>query len=204
MIEFFKSGGFMMYPLLISSILVIAIVIDRFVYFRKAEVNEEELFTKLKDALRAQGVDAAIAYSEKTGGPVASILKAGLKNYGQGKEMIEDSFEREALIEIPRMKKFLPALGTIGSIATLMGFTGTVMGMIRAFNSIAQAGTTSPAIVAGGIAEALTTTATGLVIAIIALIFYHYFTQRAERIVLETEKASRNLLDIVEEEKTNV
>lgn len=80
-----------------------------------------------------------------------------------------------------------------------MGFTGTVMGMINAFNSIAGAGTTSPGIVAGGIAEALTTTAVGLVIAIIALVFYHYFSQRVDRILIELEKLSRNLIDVMEE-----
>ena len=212
MFNFFLRGGFMMYPLLVSSVLVVAIIIDRLIYFRKAKVDEEDLFVNLKDKLRSHGPNAAIAYSEKIGGPIAAILKAGLQQYGQGVEKIEDSFEREALIEIPRLKKFLPALGTIASIATLMGFTGTVVGMIRAFNSIAHAGTTSPAIVAGGISEALTTTAAGLVIAITALVFYYYFSHRADKILLEVEKASRNLMDVMEqgsrlrrvEEKSNV
>jgi len=198
MISFFLKGGLMMYLLFGASVIAVAIIIDRFIYFKKAEVNEEELFMNIKDTLKAHGPEAAIAYAEKTGGPFAAILKAGLQQHGKGIEKIEDSFEREALIEIPRIKRFLPALGTIGSIATLMGFTGTVMGMIKAFNSIAVAGTTSPAIVAGGIAEALTTTATGLLIAILALVFHHYFSHRAEKIILEIEKASRNLMDVME------
>lgn len=199
MLEFFLSGGFMMWPLLAASVLTVAIIIDKFIYFRNAEVDEEELFVTIKDKLRSQGAEAAIAYSEEAGGPIAAILRAGLVQSGRDRSKIEEAIEREALIEFPRMKKFLPALSTIGSVSTLMGFTGTVMGMIRAFNSIARAGTTSPSIVAGGIAEALTTTATGLIIAILALVAYHYYTHRADRILLEVEKASRNLIDIMEE-----
>lgn len=199
MFNFILKGGIMMFPLVISSVLVVAIIIDRFIYFHHAEVDEKDLFVNLKDKLRSHGADASVAYCEKAGGSIAAILKAGLQQYGKGRGKIEDSFEREALIEIPRLKKFLPALNTIGSIATLMGFTGTVMGMIRAFNSIAGAGTTSPGIVAGGIAEALTTTAVGLIIAIFALVFYHYFSHRVDRILLELEKASRNLIDVMEE-----
>ncbi len=199
MLSFFLDGGFMMWPLLIASVIVVAIIIDRFVYFKKAEVNEIELFENVKDKLRAHGPEAAIAYSEECGGPISSILKAGLKEYGKDRQRIEESFEREALIVLPELRKYLPALGTIGSVATLMGFTGTVMGMINAFTSIAVAGTTSPSIVAGGIAEALTTTATGLIIAIFSLVFYHYFNHRSEKILLEVEKASRNLMDLMED-----
>lgn len=199
MISFILKGGIMMYPLVIASILVVAIIIDRFIYFHHAEVDEKDLFVNVKDKLKSHGMDASVAYCENVDGPVAAILKAGLQQHGKGREKIEDSFEREALIEIPRLKRFLPALNTIGSIATLMGFTGTVIGMIKAFNSIAGAGTTSPSIVAGGIAEALTTTAVGLVIAIIALVFYHYFSHRVDKILLELEKISRNLIDVMEE-----
>jgi biopolymer transport protein ExbB len=199
MLNFFIRGGIMMYPLLVSSILVIAIVIDRLIYFRNIRVGEKELFDQVKDKLKSHGPEASIAYCDQAGGPVAAMLKAGLKHHGRERHRVEDSIERESLTEIPKLKKFLPGLNTIASISTLMGFTGTVMGMIRAFNSIAGAGTTSPAIVAGGIAEALTTTATGLVIAIVALIFYHYFSHRADRILLEVERASRNLMDIMEE-----
>lgn len=199
MIIFFLKGGIMMYPLLISSILVVAIIIDRLIYFRHAVVDEKDLFINLKNKLKTHGVEDSIAYCEKVSGPVSAILKAGLLQYGNGRDKVADSFEREALIEIPLLKRFLPALNTIGSIATLMGFTGTVMGMIRAFNSIAGAGTTSPGIVAGGIAEALTTTAVGLIIAIIALVFFHYFSHRVDRILLELEKVSRNLMDVMDE-----
>lgn len=201
MLNFITKGGVMMYPLLIASVLVVAIVINRFYFFKKSEVDEEDLYIKVKDKLRSSGPEEAIAYSEKVGGPVASILVAGLRKAGSSPEEIEEAFEREALIEVPLLKKYLPALNTIGSVSTLIGFTGTVLGMIRAFNSISQAGTTSPGIVAGGIAEALTTTATGLIIAIPALIFYHYFSHRAERIVLETEKISRNIMEVMTEEE---
>lgn len=200
MLDFITNGGIMMYPLIIASILVVAIVINRFYFFNKVEVDEEELYVKVKDKIRSSGPREAIAYSEKIGGPIANILIAGMRKYGEDPKKIEEAFEREALIEIPLLEKYLPALNTIGSVSTLIGFTGTVLGMIRAFNSISEAGTTSPGIVAGGIAEALTTTATGLIIAIPALIFYHYFSHRVERIVLEVDKISRNIMDVMVEE----
>ncbi len=201
MFKFFLDGGIMMYPLLLASILTLAIVIDRFSYFKKAEVNEEELITGVKDQLRSNGADAASAFCDQISGPIAAILKAGLEKFGADRTVIEESFEREALIEVPRLKKYLPVLNTIAGVSTLIGFTGTVFGMIRAFRSIAAAGTTSPGIVAGGIAEALTTTATGLIIAIPSLIFYYYFSHRADRIILEVEKASYNLIEEMEKEK---
>lgn len=201
MLNFITKGGIMMYPLIIASILVVAIVINRFYFFKKVEVDEEELYVKVKDKIRSSGPEEAIAYSEKIGGPVANILIAGMKKYGEDPKKIEEAFEREALIEIPLLEKYLPALNTIGSVSTLIGFTGTVLGMIRAFNSISQAGTTSPGIVAGGIAEALTTTATGLIVAIPALIFYHYFSHRVEKIVLEVDKISRNIMDVMVEDQ---
>ena len=198
MTEFFLKGGIMMYPLLIASVTVVAIIIDRFIFFHKMKIDEEALFVKVRDTLRTDGADAAAAYCEEAGGPVAAILRAGLKQYGRSRTRIEESFEKEALIEIPRLKRYLPVLNIIGSVSTLIGFTGTVLGMIKAFNSIATAGTTSPGIVAGGIAEALTTTAAGLIVAIPALVFYYYFSHNVERIVLEAEKASRNLIEIME------
>ncbi|MGM0567765.1 MAG: MotA/TolQ/ExbB proton channel family protein [Elusimicrobiota bacterium] len=201
MFQFVLDGGIMMYPLLVASVLTLAIIIDRFLYFKKAEVDEEALITGVKDKLRSHGPEAAVAFCDKVSGPIAAILKAGLEKFGENKKVVEESFEREALIEVPRLKKHLPVLNTIAGVATLIGFTGTVFGMIRAFRSIAEAGTTSPAIVAGGIAEALTTTATGLIIAIPALIFYYYFSHRAERILLEVEKASYNLIEEMEKEK---
>jgi biopolymer transport protein ExbB len=197
MFNFFIKGGIMMYPLLVCSIIVIAVIIERFLYLHRAEVDEKDLFVNVKEKLQSHGPEAAIAYCEQVGGPVAAMLKSGLHKAGKSREEIEDSFERGSLIEVPKLQKFLPALNTIGSMATLMGFTGTVMGMIKAFNSIASAGTTSPGIVAGGIAEALTTTAFGLVIAIIAVIAYHYYTHKVETVLLEVEKASRNMMDIM-------
>lgn len=199
MISHILKGGLMMYPLLAASVIVVAIIIDRFIYFRSAEIDEKALFVKVKENLQSGGAQTAIAYCEKMDGPIAAILKAGLFQYGKSRDKIEESFERESLIEIPRLKKFLPALSTIASIATLMGFTGTVIGMIKAFNSIAGAGTTSPGIVAGGIAEALTTTAVGLVVAIVSLISYHYFSHRVDRILLELEKITLNIIDVMGE-----
>ena len=107
---------------------------------------------------------------------------------------MEEAMETAGLNEVPRLEQYLPILHTIGSVATLLGFTGTVLGMISAFNAIAQAGVSSPSIVANGIAEALTTTATGLLIAIPTLVFYNYLSHRVDRFVLQIEKTSTELV----------
>lgn len=110
MISFFLKGGIMMYPLLISSILVVAIIIDRFICFHHAEVDEKDLFIKIKDKLRSQGVDESIAYCDMAGGSIAAILKSGLQQLGKQRNKIEEAFEREALIEIPKLKRFFTGL----------------------------------------------------------------------------------------------
>jgi len=202
MFDYFLKGGIMMYPLLLASVFAVAIVINKIYAYRRAKIDAGHLMTRIKEFLERGMPEGAIAFCDKTGGPIAGILKAGLSHYGEGKDVMEEAFETASLEEIPRLEKFLPTLSTIASISTLMGFTGTVTGMISAFNAIARANTSSPSIVATGVAEALITTATGLFIAIPTVVFYYYFTHTVDRFILDIEKSCKEMVRLVYSVKT--
>jgi len=194
MLNYFLRGGIMMYPLFLASVLSLAIIINKLYVLSQARTKEKELMAKIKELLNQKMVRQAVTICEKTKGPVASILKAGLIEHGKGQKATEDAFETQALEEVPRLESYLPALATIATVSTLMGFTGTVTGMIRAFDSIAAASATSPAIVASGISEALITTAAGLFIAIPTVLFYRYFIHRVDGLVSEIERYCKELI----------
>lgn len=194
MLEYFFKGGMMMYPLLVCSVLSLAIIINRVVYFIRLSKDEKRLLPAVGLFIRDGQFSEALGFLSKSDSSIAKILKSGLEQKTRGPEKVRDSFERSELEEIPVMEKYLSVLGTIGSISTLLGFTGTVTGMINAFNAIAREGVSSPTIVASGIAEALITTAYGLFIAIPTLVAYHYFTAKIDRLTLEIEKFERSIL----------
>jgi len=197
MLNYFLRGGIMMYPLFLASVLALAIIINKLYVLSRARINERELMRRIKGLVNQKRIEQAVAVCNNSKGPVASILNAGLSQYNKGQRAIEDAFEAQALEEVPRLESYLPALATIAAVSTLMGFTGTVLGMIRAFDSIAAASATSPAIVASGISEALITTATGLLIAIPTLLFYRYFVHRVDRLVSEIERYCKELIKIL-------
>ena len=197
MLNYFLRGGIMMYPLFLASVLALAIIINKLYVLSRARINERELMRRIKGLVNQKRIEQAVAVCNNSKGPVASILNAGLSQYNKGQRAIEDAFEAQALEEVPRLESYLPALATIAAVSTLMGFTGTVLGMIRAFDSIAAASATSPAIVASGISEALITTATGLLIAIPTLLFYRYFVHRVDRLVSEIERYCKELIRIL-------
>lgn len=196
MITYLLKGGFMMWPLLGCSIISFAIIIDRLFFFHKITVDEHLLMAQLKKEIKTGNFSNALSICEKHPGPLARILSVAIKNFALRHQEIEEILEREILNEIPKAERYIPGLAVIASISTLMGFTGTVTGMIRAFGDIAESGVSSPTVVASGISEALITTATGLIIAIPTLIFYHYFTHKVARLTLEVEKCTNELLDI--------
>lgn len=196
MFDYIFKGGFMMFPLIASSVIALAIVIDRLIFFRRISVDERLLMAQLTKEIKNANYENAIKVCEKHPGPVAKILAAAIRKFSLSRGDIESAIEKEVVNEIPKVERYIPGLAVIASVSTLMGFTGTVTGMIRAFGDIASRGVSSPAVVASGISEALITTATGLIIAIPTMLFYHYFTYRVTRLTLEVEKCTNELLDI--------
>ncbi len=193
--NYFVKGGFMMWPLLCCSIFSIAIIINRLIFFRKIRTRHI-LVEKFLDFVEKKELQKALQISNNSQSAVMNVLRSGLAKFHEGKESMEKAIDEAVLYEIPEFEKYLPFLSAVASVSTLIGFTGTVTGMIRAFNDIVQHGVSTPSIVAKGIAEALITTATGLFIAIPTILFYYYFSHQVDRITTEIERYSRELLKL--------
>ena len=198
--EYFRQGGIFMYPLLFISVLAATVAIERFIVFSKAKLNVSDFLTKIRKALLVnRNVKEAIKICEQSKGPVASVMKAGLLRYGHPREDIEKTIENAALYELDRLEKRLGVLATTANVAPMLGFLGTVAGMIKSFATLAEQGLTNPAAVAVGISEALITTATGLIIAIPAQLVYNWYTTKITRFVRDIETASNMLVETFSE-----
>ncbi len=205
MVELFLAGGPFMWPILILFIIGIGYVIERFWTLTRASINTRKFLARLHNALQEGGVEAAAAECEKTPGPVASILHAGLSRADKGLEHVEKAISNAGSIEMAFLERGMLVLSTVIVLAPMLGFTGTVSGMVGAFDAIKKANDISPAIVAGGISEALLTTLFGLVVAMTIQIFYNYFTSKIDKLIIDMEESSIELMDaLVEmEEKKN-
>jgi len=195
MIEYFTRGGIFMWPILFCLVGGVAIIIERFISLTLANVNTRKFLSKVDAALDKGGTKAAIEVCEKTKGPVAAIFHAGLLRAGRGIEHVEKAITNAGSIEMAFLERGLIWLSTFITIAPMLGFTGTVKGMIVAFDDIKRANDISPSIVASGISVALLTTLFGLVVAITLQIFYNYFISKIDRLVIDMEESSNELID---------
>ena len=205
-VEFMQAGGIVMWFLLGSSVIALAFIIERAIALRRAKINVNEFLAKIRKALIVNhSVREAIKVCEQYRGPVASIMKAGLLKYGQPKEDIEKTIENAALYEMGRLERGLVVLATVANVAPLLGFLGTVTGMIKSFDALMEAGLSNPTLVAGGISEALITTAAGLIVAIPVQMAYNYFMSRINKFVRDIETATNMLLEtFTEMDRTGV
>jgi biopolymer transport protein ExbB len=195
-VEIFNDGGPVMWPLLVFSLLAVIFIIERFFALRRAKINVNEFLAKTrKELIVNRSVKSAIKVCEDYRGPVASILKAGLLKYGQPREDVEKTIENAALYEMGRLEKNLVWLASIANVSPLLGFFGTVAGMIKSFDALAEAGLSNPGLVAAGISEALITTAAGLFVAIPAQLAYNFFMSRINKFVRDIETSSNMLLE---------
>ena len=196
LITYFRQGGPMMWPLLFFSILALTFIIERWIVFKKAKVNVGEFLPKVRKALLVnRNVKEAIKVCEQNRGPVASVMKAGLLRYGHTREDIEKTIENAAMYELDRLERRMGILATTANVAPMLGFLGTVTGMIKSFATLAEQGLTNPGLVAAGISEALITTATGLIIAIPAQLAYNWFNTKITRFVRDIETATNMLME---------
>lgn len=195
MLELFHQGGPFMYPILILFILGLAISLERLFTLTKASINTKKLLTRVTKGLQEGGVQSAMDICTKTRGPVASITLAGLLRVEDGIENVEKAISNAGTVEMAFLERGLVWLATIISIAPMLGFTGTVSGMIRSFKDIAAANDISPTIVASGISEALLTTLFGLVVAIIIQIGHNFFVSQVDRLTIDMEESSVDLVD---------
>ncbi|QHT66530.1 MotA/TolQ/ExbB proton channel family protein [Rhodocytophaga rosea] len=194
--ENFISGGVeYMVPILLCFIFGLAIAIERIITLNLASTNTKKLLTRVEDALNTGGVEAAKEVTRSTRGPVASIFTQGLMRAPEGVDMVEKSIVSYGSVEMGKLEKGLVWLSLFIALAPMLGFLGTVVGMIFAFQAIAAAGDVSPTVVASGIQVALITTVGGLIVAIILQVFYNYLVTKIDSIVSQMEDASITLVD---------
>lgn len=196
--KFIEGNYQWMTPVLFFLILGLAIAIERIIYLNMAAVNTKKLLKKVEGALSAGGVDEAKKVCQNTSGPVAGIFLQGLEKAHEGVEMSEKALVAYGGVEVARMEKGLTWLNLCIALAPMLGFMGTVVGMIFAFDAIEAAGDISPNIVAGGMKVALLTTVAGLMVAVVLQIFYNYVVSRIEALTGQMEEASIDFIDLLE------
>ncbi len=197
-LKYFIDGGWgFMGIVLVCLILGLAIAIERIISLNLATTNTDKLLSGVEDALASGGVDAAKDYTAGIKGPVASIFTQGLIRAPEGLEMVEKSIISYGSVEMGRLEKGLVWVSLFISLAPMLGFMGTVLGMIQAFDAIEAAGDISPSLVAHGIKVALLTTMAGLIVAVILQVFYNYLVTKVDSLVNSMEDASISLVDVL-------
>lgn len=197
--SYFSQGGPMMWPLLACSIMGLIFIIERSIAYYRVKGDTAEIVSEVRESILGQQLRAAIEACEKYDHPVAITLKSGLLRFGKSQDEIEKAMESVALHEVSKLEKGLWILATVANIAPLFGFLGTVTGMIGSFESLAEVGLGNPEAVAGGISEALITTATGLMIALPVQAAYNYFNNRVSQFALDMEISSSVMLETFNE-----
>ena len=193
--DLFIAGGNFMWPLLIALIIGIAVAVERFITFNKAKLDVNKFLEQLGGYIRKGDLSGAETLCDRTRGPVSAILRAGLMRRDKGLVDVEKAIEGAGSIEMAHLEKGLVVLATVSSVAPMIGFLGTVSGMIRAFGEIAAAKNVDASLVAGGIQEALITTASGLMVAIPIQMANNYFIAKVGRFITDMEEASMFLVD---------
>jgi len=197
--DIWEAGGFMMWPLGLCLAIGILIIIWKFVDLQTKAGRTRRLLGEV-DELIAQGrLDEALAICEDSKAPAAEILKAGLRRHEEGTERVMQAIENAGAIQVAGLERGLVWLATLANVAPLLGFLGTVIGMIMAFQAIEIAGEVEATLVAGGIKVALITTAAGLTIAIPINIMHNYFVTRIDRLVIDMEESAQRMIDALHE-----
>jgi biopolymer transport protein ExbB len=199
LVDIFIDGGWVMYPLLLCSILGLIFIIERLIYFHRMSSSPQELFSGVRDRLLDNDLEGALKVTNETKGPVSDIQKAGLLRFGRPHEEVLRAIESVSLHEISKLEKGLWILATIANIAPILGFLGTVTGMIDSFDVLAEIGFGNPKLLAAGISQALITTATGLAIAFPVQAAYNYLTNQVNNFALMMETTSAMLLETFSE-----
>jgi biopolymer transport protein ExbB len=199
--KFIEGDPLYMTPVLLCLILGLAIALERIITLTMATTNTKKLLLKVEEALASGGVEAAKEITRDTKGPVASIFTQGLMRYAEGIDMVEKSIVSYGSVEMGRLEKGLIWVSLFIALAPMLGFFGTVVGMIFAFDTIEAAGDISPSIVAGGIKIALLTTVAGLIAAMILQLFYNYLVSKIDSLVNDMEDASISFVDILVKHK---
>jgi biopolymer transport protein ExbB len=198
--EIFLKGGPLMWAILFCSVVGLAVIIDRFLVLRKAKINLPAFMVRLRGFIKNKDMSGAASFCMQEKSPIANMVRKGLKKFGLGHARVKEAIENAGRQEIGKLEKGLSILATIAGVAPLIGFLGTVTGMIQAFMTIEDlAGAANPSDLAGGIWEALTTTAFGLIVGIPAFAFYNYFLNSVKRFVADMETVANDVVDTMQD-----
>lgn len=201
MLELIKSGGFLIWPILACSIVSLGIICERFWILRTDKIIPPKLVPQVWVMYKNGKLDAAGIRSLRGSSPLGAVLAAGLVNRKHGRGIMKESLEEAGRQVVHELERFLNALGTIASVTPLLGLLGTVVGMIKVFTVITSSGVGDPGVLAGGISEALITTAAGLAVAIPSLMFHRFFHGRVLYLVLRMEEEAIRLIDVIHGER---
>jgi biopolymer transport protein ExbB len=196
MIELIEQGGIIFVIILLLSVVGAAIIIERLLFFRKNRGDEETIMKRLEATLAKGNFDEALAICETMPSPITNLMKVGIEHRHYSREVIKMAISDAANMEIPRMERFLSSLGTIAHVTPLLGLLGTVTGNIEAFGVLGETGIGGgdPALLAGGIAEALVTTAAGIIVAVPAIAFYNYLVNKVNHSIIRLENRVNELV----------
>jgi biopolymer transport protein ExbB len=195
MIEIIRAGGWLMLPIILCSIIAVAITIERLWTLQRRRVLPEDLAMRVWEWARDRQLDQKHLTVLATNSPMGRVLAAGLANRHQSREVLKEIVQDTGRHVVHELERYLNSLGTIAAITPLLGLLGTVIGMVKVFTAITTAGVGNPGVLAGGISEALITTAAGLSVAIPSLIAYRYLRGQVDALVVDMEKEAMKLID---------
>ncbi|HUZ17374.1 MAG TPA: MotA/TolQ/ExbB proton channel family protein [Spirochaetia bacterium] len=188
MLLLIQKGGVVMVLIILLSLVAAIIIIERLIYFRKIRIDEDQMISRLKATLEKGHFDEAMSICESNPAPITNLMKVGIEHRDYSEVVMKDAIVSAANLEIPRLERFLPTLGTIANVATLLGLLGTVIGSIEAFGVLGSAGAvTDPNVLGRGIAVALITTAAGIIVAIPSIGFYNHLVSKVNHIIIRLE-----------------
>lgn len=201
MVEIVRAGGWLMLPIILCSIVAIAIIIERFWTLSASRITPKYVLAQVWTWLKNNQLDSSKLRELRLSSPLGQILAAGLLNSKYGREAMIESIEQAAALVVHDLERYLNSLGTIAAITPLLGLLGTVVGMIQVFSEIMLQGTGNANALAGGISQALITTAAGLTVAIPTYMFHRYFTRKVDSLVLNLEQESIKLVDALHSDR---
>ena len=198
MLEIVQSGGWLMVPILLCSIVAAAISVERLWSLQRSRITPRNLLAQLWSAIKADELDSQKLRELRANSPLGQVLAAGISNAKRGRDVMKEAMEEAAAQVSHDLERYLTSLGIIASISPLIGLLGTVVGMINVFTALMLEGAGNANVLAGGISQALITTAAGLSVAIPALIFHRFFMRRIDELVITIEQEAGKLVDIVQ------
>jgi biopolymer transport protein ExbB len=199
LLDMMFRGGVIMWPILLCSFIGVYVIIERYLVLRNAALDAGQFVRKLKSLFHRGEFSAVVAFCEEKNAPIANIIRRGILKHGQGPEKVKEAIENAGREEVYRLEKRLNLLATVAGVAPMLGFLGTVTGMIAAFHAVElHNGVVSPGDLAQGVWEALLTTAFGLFVGIPVLAMYNYFVTRVQQFVHDMEVTSTEFIDMME------